>query len=171
MIVSLTNITYDELKDQLTKDDKIVIWTCNLCIKLCGTGGEEVANDLAKKLLDDGYNVVHVEPIGYGCHMVLVRDRTRDPTTKPIFRKIHTIISIVCTDGNEKVDRVFRKVKKIIHVTETVGVGAYSSKTGMRLQLPLEETGLKARPEGITLKEVAKKLKMSAESIVGQGGA
>ncbi|MHA1166491.1 MAG: hypothetical protein ACTSP4_05700 [Candidatus Hodarchaeales archaeon] len=171
MIVSLTKITYDELTKQLTKDDKIIIWTCNLCIKLCRTGGEVVAEDLAKKLLDDGYNVIHVEPIGYGCHMGLVRDRTRDPITKPIFQKADTIISIVCTDGNEKVARVFRKGKKIIDVTETVGVGAYSSKTGMRLQLPLVETGLKAKPEGITLKEAAKKLKMSADPIAGQGGA
>lgn len=171
MIVSLTKITYSELKDQLTKDDKIVIWTCNLCIKLCGTGGEVVANDLAKKLTDDGYNVIHVEPIGYGCHMGLVRDRTRDPMTKPIFKETNTIISIACTDGNEKVSRVFRKGKKVIHVTETVGVGAYSSKSGMRLQLPLKETGLKAQPKGMPLKEAAKKLKMSAKPIAEHGGA
>ncbi|MHA2297412.1 MAG: hypothetical protein ACXAEU_06170 [Candidatus Hodarchaeales archaeon] len=165
MIVSLTNITYEELKDQLTKDDKIAIWTCNLCIKLCGTGGEVVAENLAIKMRKDGYNVIHVEPIGYGCHMGLVRDRTRDPITKPIFDKVDTIISISCTDGNEKVERVFRKGRKFIHVTETVGVGAYSSESGMRLQLPLEATGLKAKLEGTSLKDAAKKLNMSADPI------
>ncbi|MFW9991114.1 MAG: hypothetical protein ACFFD4_03555 [Candidatus Odinarchaeota archaeon] len=165
MIVSLTKITYDKLTNQLTKDDKIAIWTCNLCIKLCGVGGEIVAENLADKLREDGYNVIHVETIGYGCHMGLVRDRTRDPVTKPIFEKVDTIISIVCTDGNEKVERVFRKGRKFVFVTETVGVGAYNTETGMRLQLPLVETGLKARDEGIPLKEAAKKLNMSADPI------
>lgn len=159
MIVSLRTLTYDELKVQLTKEDNIVIWTCNLCIKLCGVGGETVANDLATKLKDDGYNVLHVEPIGYGCHLGLVRNRTREDITKSIFDQVDTIIVLTCTDGFEKVERVFRK-KKVIQASATVGIGAYSSKTGMRLVNPFPETGLKASVKGTSLKEVAKKLKM-----------
>jgi hypothetical protein len=159
MIVSLRSLTYEELTDQLTKDEKIAIWTCNLCIKLCGVGGEKVANDLAEKLRNDNYNVTHVEPIGYGCHMGLVRNRTREEATKSVFEDVDTVIVLSCTDGWEKVERVFRK-KKVIQATATVGIGAYASDKGMRLVSPFPETGLKASIEGTSLEEAAKKLKM-----------
>ncbi|MFQ6123672.1 MAG: hypothetical protein ACE5R6_03575 [Candidatus Heimdallarchaeota archaeon] len=159
MIVSLRTLTYNELKGQLSKDDKIVIWTCNLCIRFCGVGGETVANDLAAKLKDDGFNVLHVETIGYGCHLGLVRNRTREVITKGIFEQANAFIVLSCTDGFEKVERVFRK-KKVIQASATVGIGAYSSETGMRLVNPFADTGLKASVKGISLKEAAKKLKM-----------
>ncbi len=159
MIVSLRTLTYDELTKQLTNTDRIAIWTCNLCIKLCGVGGEKVSNDLAVLLKNDGYNVIHVEPIGYGCHMGLVRDRTRDEVSKGIFEEVDTIIVLSCTDGFEKAERVFRK-KKVIQASATIGIGAYSSKKGMRLVAPFPETGIKASIEGTSLVEAAKKLDM-----------
>jgi predicted CoA-binding protein len=159
MIVSLRTLTYEELTAQLTKDEKIAIWTCNLCIKLCGVGGEKVANDLAQKLQQDDYNVIHVEPIGYGCHLGLIRNRTREEATKDILEEADTIIVLTCTDGFEKVERVFRK-KKVIQATATVGIGAYASDKGMRLVNPFPETGIEACAEGMPLDEVAKKLKM-----------
>ncbi|MHA2427819.1 MAG: hypothetical protein ACXADB_07335 [Candidatus Hermodarchaeia archaeon] len=163
MIVSLRTLTYEELTNQLTKEDKIAIWTCNLCIKLCGVGGEKVANDLAHKLKKDSYNVIHVEPIGYGCHLGLVINRKKEEETKGIFEQVDTIIVLSCTDGFEKTERVFRK-KKVIQASATIGIGAYSSKTGMRLVSPFPETGLKASVKGTTLEEAAKKLKMHSKS-------
>lgn len=159
MIVSLRTLTYDELTKQITNTDRIAIWTCNLCIKLCGVGGEKVATDLAALLKNDGYNVMHVEPIGYGCHMGLVRDRTRDEVSKAIFEEVDTIIVLSCTDGFEKAERVFRK-KKVIQASATIGIGAYTSKTGMRLVAPFPETGIKASIEGTSLDEAVKKLDM-----------
>lgn len=159
MIVSLRTLTYEELTSQLTKDEKIAIWTCNLCIKLCQVGGEKVANDLAQKLQQDDYNVIHVEPIGYGCHLGLIRNRTREEATKDILEEADAIIVLTCTDGFEKVERVFRK-KKVIQATATVGIGAYASDKGMRLVSPFPETGIEASAEGTPLDEVAKKLKM-----------
>ena len=77
--------------------------------------------------------------------------------TKPIFELLDTLIVLTCTDGFEKVERVFGKKKKIIQVTETVGIGGYSSEKGMRLVNPYPELGLKADIEGIPLAVVAKK--------------
>lgn len=157
MIVSLRKITYEQLKEHLNPSDNIAIWTCNLCIKLCELGGEVVAKNLAKKLQDDNYKINHIETLGYACHMGYIRDRTRNPMTKPIFENINTIIVLTCTDGFEKVERVFGKDKKIIQVTETVGIGSYSSEKGMRLVNPYPELNLKADIEGIPLSVVAKK--------------
>ena len=77
----------------------------------------------------------------------------------PIPEKVNTIIVLTCTDGFEKVERVFRKMK-VIQVTGTLGIGAYSSKKGMRLVSPFPETGIKASIEGTSLDEAAKKLDM-----------
>jgi hypothetical protein len=157
MIVSLRKVTYEELKEQLTESKHIGIWTCNLCIKLCGLGGEDVAQSLAQKLQSDNYRIDHIETLGYACHMGYIRDRTRNPMTKPTFEILDTLIVLTCTDGFEKVERVFGKKKKIIQITETVGIGGYSSEKGMRLVNPYPELHLKADIEGIPLSVVAKK--------------
>lgn len=159
MIVSLRTLTYDELKGKLDKDDKIIIWTCNLCIKLCGTGGEEVGNDLAEKLKADGFNIITMEQIGYACHMVLIRNRLKEPYTKPMFQKADTVIVLTCTDGFEKAERLFSrgkfKMKKIIEASATVGIGVYNAKDGMRVCNPIPEFGLKADVKGIPLTKMA----------------
>ena len=157
MIVSLRKITYEQLKEQLKPTDTIGIWTCNLCIKLCGLGGEMIAKDLAKKLQDDHYNVMHIETLGYACHTGYIRDRTRNPVTKPIFEKLDTLIVLTCSDGFEKAERAFGRNKKVIQVTETVGIGSFSSEKGMRLVYPYPELQLNADIEGIPLSVVAKK--------------
>lgn len=160
MIVSLRTKSYDELKKALSKDEKIVLYSCNLCIKLCnGLGGKEAIEDLAQKLTADGYNIIHTEPIGYGCHFGLVNTRKRGETTKDIFEEADAFVTIICTDGHEKLMKMFKR-KKLIATAETVGIGMYSTGEGMRLVCPFPETGLTASKEGISLAEAAKKLKM-----------
>ena len=58
MIISLRDISYEELKDKLTKDDKIVLWSCNTCIKFCGIGGYDNMVLLENMLTADGYDVI-----------------------------------------------------------------------------------------------------------------
>ena len=135
-----------------------------MCIKLCDTGGEAVANHLADKLVEDGYNVLRSEYIGYGCHMGLIRNRLREPFTKPIFKKADTLIVLTCTDGWEKAERVFsrgrNKMKKLIQASATVGIGVYSDEKGMRVCNPTEDIaekyGIQADIKGTPLEEVAK---------------
>ena len=165
MIVSLRKISYEDLKKQLEPTEKIAIWTCNLCIKLCGLGGQKVAESLANKLKEDNFDVIHIETLGYACHMGYVRDRSKNPLTKPIFEKADTILVMTCTDGFEKVERVYKKGKKLIQITETVGIGAYSSDKGMRLVNPYPELNLKANIEGIPLPVVAKKTGLYSDPI------
>jgi hypothetical protein len=159
MIVSLRTMTYDGLKELLDKQDKIILWTCNLCIRLCGTGGLEVVEDLQQKLLDDGYNVIWTEKIGYGCHIGLIRDRTKEPTTAPYYQQADTMVVLTCTDGYEKVAKMFSrgklKMKKVIQASQTVGIGVYSTSKGMRLVNPLVGLGFPVNPEGTPLPIIA----------------
>lgn len=157
MIVVLRSMDYDQLKEQLDENDKIVLWSCNDCTKYSNLGGRKNLDALAKALESDGYNVIHEEIIGVGCQPPLIRQRATHPATKEIFDKATVIIVLACTDGFLKTQRVFRKTR-VIQVGESAGLGVYSKEGGMKLVIPLEETGLPSSIEGYTLEEAAKKL-------------
>ena len=165
MIVVLRDLDYEELKQQLDDRDKIIVWSCNDCTKYCNLGGRKHLNALADALEEDGFNVIRRELIGVGCQPPLIRERTKHPATKKSFDEATAIIVLSCTDGFLKAQRVFRK-KKVIQVGVSVGLGTYSQKDGMKLVIPLKETGLKPSIEGLSLEEAAKKLKMKAGPLI-----
>jgi hypothetical protein len=165
LIVVLRDLDYEELKKQLDKEDKIIVWSCNDCTRYCDLGGRKHLNELADALEKDGFHIIRRELIGVGCQPPLIRERKKHPATKKIFEEATAIIVLSCTDGFLKVQRVFRE-KKITQVGVSVGLGVYSMKEGMRLVIPLEETGLEPSIEGISLEEVAKKLKMKSGPLV-----
>jgi hypothetical protein len=165
LIVVLRDLDYKELKEQLDEEDKIVVWSCNDCTKYCDLGGRKHLNALADALEKDGFHILRRELIGVGCQPPLIRERTKHPATKKIFDEATAIIVLSCTDGYLKAKRVFRK-KKVIQVGVSVGLGVYSKKEGMRLVIPLEETGLEASIEGLSLEDAAKKLKMKSGPLV-----
>jgi hypothetical protein len=169
MIVVLRSLDYEQVKEQLDKEDKIIVWSCNDCTKYCNLGGRENLKALADALTEDGYTVLRQELVGVSCQPPLVRERSKHPSTKPIFNEATAIIVLACTDGFEKVKRVFKK-KKIIQVGKSVGLGAYSKKDGMRLVIPLEETGLPPSIDGYTLEEAAHKLNLKAGPLVQPEG-
>ncbi len=159
MIISLRKITYEELKNQLSKEDKIVVWACNNCVKFCDKfGGREAMNNLAEKLKTDGYNVVRRELIGMSCVLDLVHLRAIEEATKKTFEDATVIIPLTCEDGYDNLKYIF-KDKKIIDVPKTIGLGILSTEWHtLRLSIPFEETGLKPPAEGMTLESAAKQL-------------
>ncbi|RKZ21703.1 hypothetical protein DRQ16_03260 [bacterium] len=159
MIVTLRKLSYEDLKKKLKKEDKIVIWSCNNCVKFCnGLGGREAMARLKEKLEKDGFNVIHTELIGLSCVLDLVHLRALEEPTKTIFEEATVIIPLACEDGYENLKHVF-KDKRIIDVPLTVGLGVFSTEFGaLRLTVPFEDTGIEAKVEGIPLEEVAKKL-------------
>ena len=162
MIISLRRLTYDDLKNELQKDDKIVVWACNNCIKFCdGLGGREAMNNLADKLEADGYTIIRRELIGTSCLLDLVQKRKTDEATADTFKESTVIIPLTCEDGYENVKHTFDD-KRVINATKTIGLGVFSIKTGMRINYPFEETGLKPSVEGMSLKEAAEKLNLYA---------
>jgi coenzyme F420-reducing hydrogenase beta subunit len=165
LIVVLRDLDYEELKAKLDPDDRIIVWSCNDCTKYCGLGGRKNLNTLADALEKDGYNILRRELVGVSCQLNLIRERTKHPSTKEIFDEATAIIVLACTDGFLKVQRVFRK-KKVIQIGISVGLGTYSKKEGMKLVIPLEETGLEPSVEGMSLDKAAKKLNLKSGPIV-----
>jgi hypothetical protein len=159
MIISLRKLSYEDLKSQLSKEDKIVVWACNNCVKFCDKfGGREAMNQLAEKLQTDGFNVIRRELIGMSCVLDLVYLRAVEPATKETFEEATVLIPLTCEDGYDNLKHIFHD-KKIIDVPKTIGLGVLSTQWhALRLTAPFEETGLKAPPEGMTLKDAAKEL-------------
>lgn len=157
MICSLRRYDYDGLTDQLSKDDKIILFTCNFCSKYCDIGGKMRTHQLAEKLRSDGYNVIREENIGVACLLDLVEKRKTDEATTKTFEEATVIIPLTCEDGFANIKYAFPNTK-VIPVTITVGLGVFNTETGMRLTVPFESTGLKVNIDGYPLSEVAEKL-------------
>ncbi|RLF49554.1 MAG: hypothetical protein DRN20_01795 [Thermoplasmata archaeon] len=156
MIISLLSKSYEDLKKEITKNDRIVVWTCNNCIRFCGIGGRDKAKELADLLKKDGYNVIHIETIGTSCVIDLVEERKRHRATAGIFANATAIIPLACEDGYEAVKYVFND-KKVVKVTKTLGLGVLTTD-GAVLTAPFEDTGLKETDKGYRLRDAASKL-------------
>jgi len=155
MVVTLIKVTYNELLEELEDDDKIVVWTCNDCVRYCRMGGREAMDALADRLEEDGYEVIHRELVGISCNRMLVRNRMTHQATKALLKDATVIIPLVCGEGLETIQFVFKK-HRVLDITKTFGLGVYSEERGMRLNWPLEETGLEPSIDGISLEDLAR---------------
>jgi ferredoxin len=156
MLISLRSISYEDLKKQLSKDDKIVLWSCDTCIRFSGMGGIDNLEILENMLTNDGFKVIKKELIGVSCVDELIEDRRIDQDKKNIFEEATAIIVVACEEGWERVEAGF-KDKKVIKVTRTFGFGNISDKRGVLLTNPFEDLDIEPTVKGIPIKEIAKK--------------
>ena len=155
MIISLRTITYDDLKKQLTPEDKIVLWSCDTCIRFSGLGGIFKLQILEDMLINDGYQVIRKELLGVSCVDELVEDRKYSDDKKELFEQATAIVVLGCEEAWERVALAFPG-KKVIQVTQSFGFGNISEERGVRLTNPFADTALEVVPGGIPLEQVAK---------------
>ena len=151
MIISVRSLSYDELKRNLSRDDKIVLWSCDTCVKHCGIAGMEKMTTLADMLKEDGYTVIKKELISESCQINLAKKHKK--AQKDIFNNATAIITLTCELGYQCVRNVFPK-KKVIATAKTFGSGNFSNRKGPILTSPLPTTNLEINPEGYTLKSL-----------------
>jgi ferredoxin len=156
MIITLRSVSYNDLKEKLTKTDKIVILSCNSCVVSCGIGGKEKLETLQGMLKADGYNVLGTDLISIGCTLNLVEKHRKDIKKKAMYDEATTIIPLICENGIKTIYSVFAD-KKIIPIGKTFGTGNATMDRGVVLTNPLEWTKLEVNPEGYDLCELAEK--------------
>ncbi len=67
MIIAGRNRDYKELSESL-RNKKILLLTCNTCVRLCGElGGKKSADKLSDKLSEDGFEVIDVIDVSAAC--------------------------------------------------------------------------------------------------------
>jgi len=106
--------SYAEIKKQLHPGDKIGIVACNVCARICGTGGKEGIEKLSKRLEEDGFEVVDTDLIGSPCvYSQLEAVRLRGDVT----------IALACESGLHILREAFPEAKFIAGI-EATGLGA-----------------------------------------------
>jgi len=148
LIISVRSLSYEDLKRNLSHDDKIVLWSCDTCVKHCGIAGMEKMVALEDLLKEDGYNVIKKELISESCQINLAKKHKA--AQEDIFNEATAIITLTCEIGYQCVKTVFSD-KKVIGTAKTFGAGNFSNKKGPILTSPLESTCLELDPEGYTL--------------------
>ncbi len=114
---------YGLIKSQLNKKDKIGIVSCNSCPRICETGGKEEMEKLAKRLKENGFDVVDMDLIGRACDFDLLKKDELNGTS--------TIV-LSCDAGIYNLKKLFPK-RKIIGALDTIGLGVYDHKGNLTL--------------------------------------
>ena len=151
MIISVRSLSYDELKRNLSQDDKIVLWSCDTCAKHCGIAGMEKMVALEDMLREDGFEVIRKELLSESCQVNLAKKHKA--AQEDIFNEATVIVTLTCELGYQCVRNVFPD-KKVVGTAKTFGSGNFSNKKGPILTSPLPTTGLTLDPEGYTLSKL-----------------
>ena len=157
MIISLRSISYEQLKEQLSENDRIVIMSCNTCVVSCGIAGMGPMTTLEGMLKADGFNVLGKDLCSCGCTLNIVEGHRKDRKKKEMYDEATAIIPLICENGLEVIKTVFYD-KKVISMSKTLGTGNFTMDRGVVLTHPLESTGLERSDEGYDLYELAEKL-------------
>lgn len=162
MIISLRSISYEELKSQLTENDRIVIMSCNTCVVSCGIAGNGPMTTLEGMLKADGFNVLGKDLCSCGCTLNIVEGHRADRKKREMYEEATVIIPLICENGLEVIKSVFYD-KKVISMSKTLGTGNFTMDRGVVLTNPLESTGLEKSDEGYDLYELAEKLDLYSD--------
>ena len=163
--ITVRRFEYEELKDKLKPDDRIVILSCDSCAKLSnGLGGEQGLKGLADKLVADGFKVIHRELLPAACSPDQLRSRLDDEANRKLFEEADVVIPLACQAGEKRLREILPDLR-VLRVTKTLGKGSYSPETGARLTEPLDDVRLEINdPEGIPLGDAAERLGLHAGS-------
>ena len=112
--------SYNKIKNNLKKSDKIGVVSCGSCAKICGTGGEKAMDKLSLKLKKDGFKIVDKDLIGVPCNFNQLEKA-----------QFHGNVSVVlaCDAGVENLKSFLPKNHRIIGALETIGVGRIDKKS------------------------------------------
>jgi len=157
VIISVRALSYDDLKRNLSHDDKIVLWSCDTCVKHCGIAGMDKMIILEDLLREDGYNVIKKELVSESCQINLAKKhRAAHPD---IFDQATAIITLTCEIGYQCVKTVFND-KKVIETAKTFGAGNFSNRKGPILTSPIPSSNLEIDPEGYTLNNLVERFNL-----------
>lgn len=103
---------YERIIKQLSKNDKIWVFSCNSCVRFIGTGGEEKLLELVGKLKKDGFQVAGSTLLGVACIKEAVKEKV----------EADTFVILSCDAGVYNINKNLKPLK-IVKALETVGIG------------------------------------------------
>jgi hypothetical protein len=117
VIIAGRNRDYKEVAESL-RAKKVLIITCNTCVRLCGNiGGRKAAEDLSEKLIGDGIEVTEVIDVSAAC----IAEKIRNKLTQSKIDASDVILALTCPLGASSIASV--SGIDIFNPLETIGVG------------------------------------------------
>ena len=117
MIITGRNRDYKEVADSL-KAKRVLLFTCNTCIRLCGNiGGRKAAEDLSEKLKGDGIDVIEVIDVSAAC----IAKKIRGKLTQSKVKASDVILALTWPLGASSIAAV--SGVDVFNPLETIGVG------------------------------------------------
>jgi len=113
-MVLTESLPYEAVTKELSQEDTISIISCNNCVRVAGTGGEEKMKELAFKLRKDGYQVKEGFLITKACPQPYMGAVQLNPM-------VDTVIVLACYAGLSNAKRRFPGLK-VIRTTEDIGL-------------------------------------------------
>jgi hypothetical protein len=92
MMVIATDRGYPDLLESL-RGRSVFIWTCNVCAKTCGAGGQDAAVRLADRLAEDGVMITGTGSVSASCLTFRVVGKMDVPDCTDV------IVSLTCDAG------------------------------------------------------------------------
>ncbi len=132
-MVNLTlPVSYEDIKSQLSKSDRIAIITCNSCVRFSGTGGVEKMEEMASKLRRDGFIVTDEITFVAAClHNHVKNARISEGVT--------AVVVLACQAGWSSVKQRFRD-ENVICATKTAGLVVVDREKGVeKLMMPYRD--------------------------------
>jgi len=120
---------YGIIKGMLKKWKKTGVIACNVCARVCETGGKEKMEELAERLKVDGYNVVDTALIPMACNLDLAKkpDLTSD-----------VLVVLACDSGVFTFAKIYPS-KKVVAANNTLGVGARDGQGNIYLMKKFDD--------------------------------
>lgn len=114
---------YGLIRSELKKGDKISLISCSSCVSFCGTGGKKEMNKLAKKLQEDGFEVLDQHLVGVACNFEQVKNEKFEG---------NVIIVLSCDAGVYNIKKIVGD-KRVISALDTIGIGVRDAKGNINL--------------------------------------
>lgn len=105
----------------LIEGHKLFVIGCDICAKLCHTGGEKEVGEYCEFLQEKGFEILGKVQLDGVCNELLTRKFIKD--NQEILNKVDTVIMASCGNGTQVFRDLFTSAK-IIPVTNTMFLGS-----------------------------------------------
>lgn len=123
-------LTYDEIKNNLNKDDVIAIIACSSCARISGTGGEKQMKDLAMQLRGEGFKVKEGFSINTVCTPKVIQAKLNG--------KVNTVITLSCSAGSSNVMQLFANQKVVSGCSDVGLMTANKQNETVKVAMPYD---------------------------------
>ena len=124
-------LKYEDITKNLDKENDIIsLLGCETCVRVAGSGGQEVMKKLALKLREDGFNVKDGFLVPTACNPKIMFVK--------LDKDINTIVSLSCSAGSSNITRAYPEYKLVQTSVDAGLMVTDTDKNIIKITMPYE---------------------------------